>query len=196
MNPNRKYKNHKTGKPGKNQFSKARELGLEKPVISLESRLKRSEAAKKQVWTEERRKKLSLSMREAVKRNPESYTSNNVCGRVKIEEYKNKKFHGKWEVLFAKWLDANEIIWEREIESFPYFWSNDWHLYFPDFFIPEYNVFVEIKGYETDRDRSKWSAVSNLIIIRGKEISKIKKDSFKIEDFRALCRSWSPALGS
>jgi hypothetical protein len=120
-------------------------------------------------------------MKNAVLRNPDSYTSSNVCGRIKIEEYNGEKFHGKWEIEVAKWFDENDIKWIRSnIKPFNYFWNEKWHLYFPDFYLPELNQYVEVKGFETNRDLAKWSVVDNLIIIKSKEISLIRENKFKL----------------
>jgi len=175
----------KRGKPGGNQYTKAKELGIDAPVVSAETRQKLSDASKKQVWDETRRLNHSKTMRRVVIENPESYTSSNVCGRVKVEEYKHEKFHGKWEVEVAKWLDKNNIKWERSsITPFNYFWNNSWHLYFPDFYLPELDIFLEVKGYETDRDRCKWSVVKNLVVIKNREIKLIREDKFALVTHR------------
>lgn len=131
-------------------------------------------------WSKERKLSHSVVMKKAVLENSESYTSSNVCGRVKIEEYNGEKFHGKWEVEVAKWLDANDIKWERKIEPFNYFWNNSWHLYFPDFYLPVIDLYIEVKGYETERDRCKWSVVPNLIVIKNKEIKQIKENTYTL----------------
>jgi hypothetical protein len=68
----------------------------------------------------------------------------------------------------------NGIKCERNIKQFSYEW-NGVRKYNPDFYLPEYDMFVEIKGYETSRDLAKWSSVTNLIVIKGNEIEEIKK---------------------
>jgi len=141
------------------------------------------ESAKKQnatQWTPEKRKLHSIAMKVAVEKNPDSYTSRNVCGRVKIYEYKEERFHGNWEVEVAKWLDRQNIRWERKVKPFTYFWKDNWHLYFPDFYLPDFNKFIEVKGFETERDRCKWSVVDNLYLIKKKEIDLIKSDNFTL----------------
>lgn len=165
-----------------NQWTKAKETGIPY-IVSDETRKKMSESTSKSNKTRfedpAARKKQSESMKQAVLNNPDSYTSSNVCGRVKVEEYNGEKFHGKWEIEVAKWLDKNNIKWERStITPFNYFWNNGWHLYFPDFYLPELDKFLEVKGYETERDKCKWSVVPNLIVLKNKEINLIKEDKF------------------
>lgn len=163
-----------------NQFLKAKETGIPYEIRD-ETRKKIGEKSKQQVWTDDRRKNHKLGMKKAVEENPDSYSANNVCGRIKIEEYNGIKFHGKWEVEVAKWLDENNIKWERDtIEPIPYFWNDGWHKYFPDFYLPEHDVLLEVKGFETDRDRAKWNVVENLVVIKKNEIEKIKKKEYKL----------------
>ena len=126
------------------------------------------------------KKKHSVIMSKVVLDNQESYTSSNVCGRVKVQNYKNEKFHGKWEVEVVKWLEKNNITYIRKVSPFKYFWNGAMHLYFPDFYLPDYDYYVEVKGYETERDVCKWSVVNNLLIIKKKEIQQIKENKFKL----------------
>ena len=53
--------------------------------------------------------------------------------------------------------------------------------FFPDFFIPDINTCVEVKGYETERDRAKWANFSHaLIVVRRADIEKIKRKEFSL----------------
>jgi len=148
--------------------------------ITESGKIRKYELAIGNKWSDERRKAHCLTMKQAVLDNPESYTTNNVCGRVKIEDYKGERFHGKWELLVAKWFDVANIKWERKMTPFNYFWNNKWHLYFPDFYLPEIDMFVEVKGFKRDRDVCKWAVVPNLIVIQSKEIQDIQKGIFKL----------------
>lgn len=185
LNPDRKintsnivaYNNKRKilGIKGCNQYTKAAKLGLSKPSVSIETRRKISLAGKGRRMSPDERMRRSIAMKKAVKDHPDSYTKNNVVGRVKIVEYNGTKLKGSWEVLVAQWFDAHNIRWEHEAVGFKYFWNGD-RTYFPDFFLPELNVFVEVKGYESERDRSKWLVVPNLIVIKRKQIEQIKQN--------------------
>lgn len=171
--PERKESQEK--RKGRNQFTKAKELGLPKPEVSFETRQKLSNAAKLQgqsMWTEEQRKFHSDRMKEAVKNNPDSYTKNNVCGRVKIYDYNGRKLKGKWELHVARWLDSCNVIWDCECNPQPYFWNESWHMYFPDFYLSEYDVYIEVKGYKRDRDIAKWKYFKGTLAILDKEAIK------------------------
>jgi hypothetical protein len=51
--------------------------------------------------------------------------------------------------------------------------------YFPDFYIESIDLYIEVKGYETDRDRAKWLQFpEKLCIIKAAEIKKIKQGCF------------------
>ena len=166
------------GKKGFNQFTKAKSLGLPKPVISEETREKYRVNNKKRVWTAEKREKHSEAMLQAVKDHPESYTSSNR-GRTKQFVVDGIKLLGKWEVDFYIWAKEAGLNPKRPIECFPYEW-NGTRSYFPDFYIESLDLYVEVKGYETERDRAKWLAFpKKLRIIKRVDIKEIREKSFK-----------------
>ena len=72
-------------------------------------------------------------------------------------EYKGMDLHCAWELEFAKFLDAKGINYTRCKERFPYLFDNKTHYYTPDFYIVDYDIFIEIKGYKTEKDVCKWS---------------------------------------
>jgi hypothetical protein len=159
-----------------NQFTKAKILGLPKPIVSKETKEKLSEAGKRRIWTQKMKDAISKVMHDVVLRNPDSYSASNVCGRTKITEYKGFKLNGSWELEVAKWLDSLNLNWTNKIVTpFEYQWQGRLHLYFPDFYLPERNLYIEVKGYERDRDREKWKVVPNLLILKVKEIQQIQK---------------------
>lgn len=167
-----------TGKPGKNQFTKAKELGLPPPVISLETRAKISVRNKNVVWDETRRQNHSQAMQRAVQQHPESYTSSNR-GRTKQIEFDGIKFQGQWELDFYKWAKDQGLEPKKPTKAFKYHYQGE-RWYHPDFYIEKLNAYVEIKGYETDKDRAKWTQFpEKLIIIKEQQIKEIRKGCFK-----------------
>lgn len=174
-----------------NQYTKAKNNG-EIYTMSEDTRSKLSKAnierCKDGYWTAERRLKHSIAMKQAVKDNPESYSANNVCGRIKLVEYNGFMLNGKWELLVAKWLDNYNIKWTNKIKGFEYEWNNGVHLYFPDFYLIDLDLYIEVKGYERDRDRCKWKVVPNLIILKQKEIDLIKNNKLNANMLRKLIR--------
>lgn len=92
--------------------------------------------------------------------------------------YKGASFDSKWEVVFAKKLDQENIQWRRIITNpLPYHdQEGKSRLYYPDFFLPEHNLYVEIKGYASQQTEHKMKDAQDrndikLMIIRSlKEI--------------------------
>jgi hypothetical protein len=69
----------------------------------------------------------------------------------------NVKLDGSWELALAVYLDKNQIEWRRNTERFEYL--NEFgkkSFYTPDFYIKNYDIFIEVKGYETLKDQCKW----------------------------------------
>ena len=147
-----------------------------------ESARQRSKKINKEYWTEERRIEQSQRMKRIIQENPESYSSKNVCGRNKQIEYNGIRLNSSWELIVVKWFEENGIFWKRNEVGFKYYWEEKqkYHTYFPDFYLPDSDRYVEVKGYETDRDRCKWKVVENLRIIKKKEIEQIKNLIFEL----------------
>lgn len=164
-----------------NQYIKANEIGLKLEMSDKTKekiRKSNSENAEK-VWTKERRENHSKVMKDVVKTNPQSYTSSNR-GRTKQIIYNGIKFQGQWELHFYKYCIINNIEVIKPLESFDYEWNGK-RQYFPDFYLCKYNIYIEVKGYQTERDLSKWRDFPNkLAIIKEKEISQILKDNFDL----------------
>ena len=119
---------------------------------------------------------MKLVMQKTVQDRPESYSYKNFCGRSKKSYYKDELMHSSWELLVAKWLDELGIKWTKKVDPFSYFWNGSNRKFFPDFYLEELNLFIEVKGYETDRDTAKWSGIENLVIIKDKEIKSLKRN--------------------
>jgi hypothetical protein len=50
------------------------------------------------------------------------------------------------------------------------------HRYFPDFYLPETEEYIEIKGYKTERDEAKWKYFpkdKKLTILFGTELKEL-----------------------
>jgi hypothetical protein len=160
-----------------NQHIKAKETGTVY-VVSDETKSKISKATKGRQIPSEEIERRKIAMRKAVLRNPSSYTANNISGRTPIIEYNGFKLKGSWELETAKWLDRNNIKWTNIVKGFDYEWNGSTHIYYPDFYLIEYDRYIEVKGYERDRDRAKWKVVKDLIVLKKEHINKIKNNLF------------------
>lgn len=75
-----------------------------------------------------------------------------IAGRAKWTKYKSKWFRSVWEVLFAQFLDLSGIKWQYEPKTFDL--GNT--TYTPDFYIAEWDCYIEIKGWWRFQDKSKF----------------------------------------
>jgi hypothetical protein len=89
-------------------------------------------------------------------------------------EYKNNSFRSSWELLFAKWLDLSGIKWQYESKTFDLVNTT----YTPDFYLPEFDCYIEIKGWWRDDAKKKFKKFIqryNKIKIKVLGIQELKK---------------------
>jgi len=162
------------GKKGANQYTYGALMSTKtKSKISKTTTLQNIKR-----WSDPENKiKQSIAMKKAVENNPESYSSSNR-GRTKQIIVDGIKLQGQWEVDFYHWAKNQGLQPIRPAESFTYEW-NGTRSYFPDFYIESLDMYVEVKGYETDRDRAKWLTFpKKLRIIKEAEIKQIRQGCF------------------
>lgn len=81
-----------------------------------------------------------------------------IAGTVSVD--------GTWELAVAVWLDEQGWNWRRNTKRFSYIHTNgkqSW--YTPDFWVEQLGGYLEVKGYETDLDRCKWSQFPESLVI-------------------------------
>ena len=116
------------------------------------------------------KKKLSKVIKQKVK----DGTWHNSFSKARTHKYKGISLYGTWELNYAKYLDSKNIEWKRPTSSFPYFYKNTQRQYTPDFYLPIEKTYIEIKGYETERDRMKWKYFPHkLRILKGEDLIKL-----------------------
>ena len=116
--------------------------------------------------------------------------SNNECDYLKglspswkLFNYKNKNFKSSWEVIFAYWLDISNIKWKYEPKSFELIVNKKNVTYTPDFYLPEFDCWIEIKGW--------WRKNS---IAKFKSFCKVYTENIKVVDRKRLCELTSISL--
>jgi hypothetical protein len=126
--------------------------------------------------TNETRMKMSESRKRLYESGWES-----TAGRTKKIRYTSPiagdvTLDGSWELRVAKHLDSIGVKWVRNKARFPYVRPDGKSsTYQPDFFVSEWNTYIEVKGYETDIDRAKWGAFPHdLQIWRKAEIESLE----------------------
>ena len=71
--------------------------------------------------------------------------------------YRRYPYHGisyrsSWEVMVAEFLEERSISFEYEKHKFPYVVDEVQRYYFPDFYLPSYELFIEVKPEEMIND--------------------------------------------
>lgn len=155
-----------------NQYVKARQLGLPIPVVSIETRQKLATNNKNRSveFNKQNGKKISAAINKKVQ---EGTWHTSLARKMHIN-YKGVDLHGKWEYNYCMWLDAHNISWVRPSETFEYIFEEKVRRYKPDFFLPETNEYIEIKGYKTEKDAAKWAQFPlSLRVLMKKELKEL-----------------------
>lgn len=182
LNPSRKE--HPRGATGKKPWNK----GL---TETTDPRIKSSTDKMRKFWesnvgsftgkqhTKETKQKMSRSMKEAYKNG----TRDVYCGRAKKYVYESPfagkvTLDGTWELIVAKWLDKQNIPWQRNKKRFTYIHLNGkTSTYLPDFYLTVNNEYWEVKGYETKLDHCKWSQFTEtLVVIRKERVNEMRQN--------------------
>ena len=171
-NPDRQYSWFQLNPPSaykhSNQFIKAKEEGKTFEV-SETTRKALSDAIKKRdkSFTQAVGKKISKTVKKKIK----DGTWHVSIKKSMYYEYKGIIFHGKWELYYAQYLDSKNIKWKRPSETFSYIFNNKEKYYTPDFYIPSEDLYIEIKGYKTEKDEAKWKQFpKNLKVLMKKDL--------------------------
>lgn len=133
LNPNRITQN---GNRGKSSWSKGLTKETDQRVAKQAEQL-RGRKLPPNYHSPEVRKKLSILAKD---RGLGGYRPHPNRG----ERYKGIWFDSKWEVKVAQSLDDNGVIWDRPRVGFV--WTDDGKKYYPDFFLPKFNVFLDPKN--------------------------------------------------
>lgn len=82
--------------------------------------------------------------------------------------------HAGWELKVAKYMDEHKIHWCKSKEHFTYVFEGQNHEYFPDFYLKDYDLFIEVKGRMKPKDLEKWKQFpKKLLIIDQKTIKRL-----------------------
>jgi len=105
---------------------------------------------------------------------------NNKGGRCKWFEVASQKVQGKWEQNVALKFEELHIKWVKlktNQYTFEYTMDDKIRSYTPDFYLPDYDIYLEIKGRWWGRDKEKMNLV--LEKYKDKKIIVIEKDNYE-----------------
>lgn len=126
--------------------------------------------------TDETKKKLSQIM-----------SINNKGGKCKWFEVAGQKVQGTWERDIALLFDRLKIKWQKlktNNHTFKYTMNGKIRSYTPDFFLPDLNLYLEIKGRWWGNDKEKMDLIFstypdiNILLIQKEEFKKLTTKKF------------------
>lgn len=124
-------------------LTKETSIGVARSALATSKRMKGKSGRK---TSSETKRKQSIARQKYLETHPNNGVSwyDVQCGT------EIKKVQGAWEKKVADWLNTNNIRWERTKLKFC-----NYRQYTPDFYLPEQNFYIEVKGFWRDRDIHK-----------------------------------------
>lgn len=128
----------------------------------------------------------------------ERMSLHNPGGKCKWYTVANQKVQGNYERLFAECLEIENIQWEKiktNNRIFTYTENGKIKSYAPDFYLPSFDCYIEIKGFWWGKDENKMRIIreqhqdKKLIVIFG--IDKLTKICENIRENLPLEPVWS-----
>jgi len=142
-------------------------------------------------WSAKRNKKVSTGMKISKKailqRHKRSQKGAVAKMRTKLRYiYNNHKFRSTYEVRFAYVLDLLEIAWKFEPKWIHYQTDEKDKRYRPDFYLPEFDIYIEVTGFTPKSKAEKLLAVSKqneliLLVLEGISLTNIGLNNHLIE---------------
>lgn len=147
------------------------------PVKSAKIKQAGSDANKGRIHSKENLEKFSKQMSQTMKRlYAEGWQGPTWCKKYKYQSPIAGEviLDGTWELKYARYLDSIGKNWIRNTLRFNYFDENSkTRTYCPDFYLPDLDLFIEIKGRETAIDKLKWAVIPNLKILRKHDLCEL-----------------------
>ena len=137
------------------------------------------------------KKERAMKAVETKRKNGGFNTTSNAYSRCKGGYRTDLKhyFRSSWEANIARILNYYNIKWEYEIKRFDF--SNEYEgvlSYQPDFYLPEYNIWIEVKGWMDEKSKERLKLFSqyypkenkNLFLIDSNTYSYLSKNYLNI----------------
>jgi len=124
-------------------------------------------------------------------------TNNWVLGRANRNNYpyefpngKIIKMRSSYELALAYDLDERGVKWFWEPRSFPYTYKGATLNYIPDFYLPDYDIYIEVGAAfrkKRPKERAKLDSVPNLVLLT--EVNYPFKDDVAVNDLDVILDS-------
>jgi hypothetical protein len=168
-NPGVSFGGHQKGKPAWNKgLNKQTDYRIAKSAIAASLSMKGKPG---RPHSEETKNKISQKL-----------SINNKGGRSKWYEVAGQKVQGTWERNIALKFEELKINWQKiktNNHTFQYHMDGKCKSYSPDFYLPDSNLYLEIKGYWWGRDKEKMEIIKTtypnikILIIEKQQYEKI-----------------------
>lgn len=128
---------------GSNQYTKAKELGLPKPLVSKETREKLGKVWRGKKRTEAYKQKISETMRKNIQSGNREYS----FLHRKSYEFNGERLDSSYELKVAQELNEHNINFEIHPSGLTYIgYDGKQRTYFPDFYLTDYDVYLDPKN--------------------------------------------------
>lgn len=120
---------------------------INKRILSDQKVLSKLSDSARKAWTKELRDRQSLITSELWKDSEyreRVMSGYNSCIYVR-KDGKHLNLRSSYEYNVCKILESLDIDFEYEVTYFPYEFDGKKHMYFPDFYLPLYNLYLEVK---------------------------------------------------
>lgn len=95
-------------------------------------------------------------------------------GRGKRGTYKGIYCQSSWELAYVLFCFDNKINFVRNNKHFEYIFDGKTHNYFPDFYLPDTDTYIEIKGYYDKKSQAKAEQFTGVLqVLTAKEMQPI-----------------------
>jgi len=97
-----------------------------------------------------------------------------LCGKGKRGYYKGYYCQSSWELAYVIYCLEHGINVERCERGFKYTFEGKERTYYPDFYLPVTDTYIEVKGYYDAKSKAKKEQfVGNLLILQKREMKPI-----------------------
>lgn len=145
---------HRRKGHGTNQFTKAKELGLPVPKGTMTGKTSPWKGKK---HTEESKQKISNSMRTLIQDGSRGYS----FLHRKTYEFEGERLDSSYELEVAKELKENNVAFVVHPKGLNYIGSDGkLRTYFPDFYLEDYNIFLDPKNDFLLSEKYKYQGLS------------------------------------
>lgn len=142
------------------------------------NRNKISETMKGKVLSDLHKSNIKKGMRKAVLEGRQKTPKpGGICNHFDIANTEGiiQHIQGSWEKKFVEFLNSKNIHWQRNKIGYKYYFEDEEKTFFPDFYLKDYDAYVEVKGYQTSKDLAKWKDFPfKLFIVKRDELKNLE----------------------